>query len=152
MALLDRVHHLGVPVANLDRSLQFYQALTGGELLFVDPMSGAGLARGTQVPDARVRFAMVQLGNLILELIEYEQPRGRPFDRQNNDVGAIHIAFEVPDIQAVYTRLQAQGIPFNAPPYTFTEADGSPHVVGATFAYFRDPDGIQLEIFQAAHS
>lgn len=146
------VHHIGIPVSNLDRSLEFYKNFAGGEVQFTEPMWGEGLSRGAKVSNAKLRFSFLEIGNTILELIEYEQPKGEPYKQQNNDVGAIHIAFEVDDIQELYQTLQDKGVEFNAPPYTFTEDDGAPHVVGATFAYLRDPDGIQLEIFEAASS
>ncbi|MGK7953326.1 MAG: VOC family protein [Xenococcaceae cyanobacterium] len=150
---LTSVNHIGIPVRNLDRSLKFYRDLTGGTVLFADhPMYGEGLSKGTKVANASLRFGMLKVDNTILELIEYENPRGKDFDRLNNDIGSIHIAFEVPNIQAVYEQLKAQGVEFNAPPYTFTEEDGAPDIVGATFAYFKDPDGIQLEIFEPAKS
>lgn len=149
---LNQVNHIGIPVSNLDRSIEFYQALTGGEILFINPMYGEGLSKGVNVPDANLRFAMIKADNVNLELIEYEHPRGKEFNRNNNDIGAIHVAFQVSDIQAAYKRLRSQGIEFNAEPYTFKKADGAPAVIGATFAYFKDPDGIQLEIFEANQS
>ncbi len=150
---LKSVNHIGIPVRNLDRSLKFYRKLTGGTVLFADnPMYGKGLSKGTKVDNASLRFGLLKIDNTILELIEYENPRGKDFDRKNNDIGSIHIAFEVPDIQTVYKQLKTQGVEFNAPPYTFTEEDGAPDIVGATFAYFKDPDGIQLEIFEPAKS
>jgi len=149
---LKEVHHIGVTVADLDRSLAFYRALTGGEPLLVSPMRGGTVARhmGLDTDDLGLRFAMVQLGNTILELIEYERPESNRPARVATDVGFIHIAFEVADLDAVHRRLAESGVPFVAPPHTFTSADGAPDVIGATFAYFHDPDGVQLEVFQAA--
>jgi len=147
---LRLVQHLGVPVRDLDRSLAFYRRLTGAEPLFVDRMRGDGFARGVGVPGAACRFAMLPLGNTRLELIEYTAPRGADYALRNCDVGAIHLAFEVDDVRAVYARLSAEGVRFHAPPHTFTPEDGAPDVVGATFCYLSDPDGIQLELNQPA--
>ncbi len=148
--LTRSVHHIGIPVSNLDESLKFYRNFVGGEVEFTQPMWGEGLSKGAKVPNAKLRFSFLRINNTIIELIEYERPKGKTFDRGNNDIGSIHIAFEVEDIQKTYSELSSQGIVFNAPPYTFTEDDGAEAVVGATFAYLKDPDGIQLEIFQAA--
>jgi catechol 2,3-dioxygenase-like lactoylglutathione lyase family enzyme len=148
--MLGAVHHIGIPVSDLDRTLAFYRELTGGEVVLANDMRGSQLSEGIGVEDPDLRFAMLKLGNTVLEFIEYRSPKGRPYDRANNDVGINHVAFEVGDIRGTYERLRAKGIEFNAPPHTFTEEDGAPAVVGATFAYFKDPDGIVLEIFEPA--
>ena len=147
---LRRVDHIGIPVTDLDRSIAFYSALTGVEPTFVNPMYGEGLSRGAELSDARVRFAMIEIGNLALELLQYESPDpGGPFDQPNNRTGSVHIAFEVDDIDAAYERCKAAGIHVNAPPHEFTEEDGAPDVIGVRFLYIRDPDGIQLELNQS---
>lgn len=146
---LRTVNHIGIPVTDLDRSVAFYAALTGTDPSFVNPMHGEGLSRGAEVQNAKLRFAMIEIGNLALELLEYETPDpGGPFDRPNNRTGSIHIAFEVDDIDAAFDRCKAAGIHVNAPPHAFTEADGAPDVIGTKFVYIRDPDGIQLELNQ----
>ena len=150
--LSKKVLHIEISVRDLDDSIEFYQALTGGKLLFIDSGFGEGVSKGVNVPDASLRVAVLQLDNILLELTEYENPRGRDFDLQNNDIGCMHIAFEVPDIQKVYARLKAKKIEFNAEPYMLTEADGFSDFAGAKFAYFRDPDGIQIELIEAPKS
>ena len=100
---LRRVNHIGIPVTDLDRSIAFYSALTGTEPSFVSPMYGEGLSREAEVENARLRFAMIEIGNRALELLEYENPDpGGTFDRPNNRTGSMHIAFEVDDIDAVH--------------------------------------------------
>jgi len=147
---LGAVHHIGIPVGDLDRTLEFYRELTGGEVVLENDMRGPQLSEGIGVEDPDLRFAMLKLGNTVLEFIEYRSPKGEPYDRANNDLGINHIAFEVGDIRETYKRLKAKGVEFNAEPHTFTEEDGAPDVAGATFAYFKDPDGVVLEIFEPA--
>ncbi len=147
---LNHINHIGISVRDLDRSIEFYRDITGGELEFINDMSGEGLARVTGDAKPLLRFCMIRLGNTVLELIEWSQPKGADKSGAGVDVGKIHIAFEVSDIDAVCERLQAKGVQLLAPPHTFTDADGSPDVIGATFAYFLDPDGVGLEVFQPA--
>jgi len=149
---LRGVHHVGVVVSDLGRSLDFYVAVTGGEVILDNPMRGPRAARhmGLDVESMRLRFALIQLDNTILELIEFADPAVRRRERSSTDLGFTHIAFEVRDIEAITARLRGAGIDVIAEPYTFQEDDGAPDVRGATFAYFRDPDGYQLEVFQAA--
>jgi catechol 2,3-dioxygenase-like lactoylglutathione lyase family enzyme len=148
---LRAVHHIGIPVSDLDRTLAFYRELTGATVLLQNDMRGSQLSDAIGVRNPDLRFAMLQLGNIILEFIEYRTPKGNSYDRANNDVGINHLAFEVENIRELYARLEGKGLAFNAPPHTFTQEDGAPDVVGATFAYFKDPDGIVLEIFEPAN-
>jgi catechol 2,3-dioxygenase-like lactoylglutathione lyase family enzyme len=143
---LSGMHHVGIPVRDLSRSLAFYQDVFGLEAQFISEGSGPELSRAVGVPDARLTFAFIALGNTVLELLEYQAPEGRDYDRMNCDVGATHVAFEVPDIDEAYERLQKKGLTFNAPPVRIEEGP----LAGCSFAYFKDPDGVQLEIFETA--
>jgi len=146
--LTGQVHHIGVAVSDLDRSIAFYGELFGATPLFVNDMRGAALARGTGVPGADLRFCMIRLPNLVLELIEWRRPQATHAEAGGPAVGAMHIAFEVADIAAVAAKLAARGIPLVAAPHRFGPEDEAPAIEGATFAYFRDPDGVGLEIYQ----
>lgn len=152
MPKMNNVDHTGITVSDLDRSLAFYEDILECERLSVSSISGQGISRGVNVPNARLRFALLRTSNTIIELIEYEQPRGKPIERSNNDIGSAHIAFQVDDIWKKYEELRDKGIEFNAEPYTFSDADGNPAGSGTTFVYFKDPDGIQLEMYQLAPS
>jgi catechol 2,3-dioxygenase-like lactoylglutathione lyase family enzyme len=112
---LNQVNHIGISVSNLDRSIEFYREITGGELEFVNEMRGEGLARVTGEKNPRLRFCMIRVGNTVLELIEWQQPKGAANGGAGVDVGKIHIAFETDDIQAVYERLQAKALNSSRP-------------------------------------
>jgi extradiol dioxygenase family protein len=62
---------------------------------------------------------------------------------RNCDVGATHICLQVNNMDDAFSTLEARGAVFNAPPVTLTEGD----LAGSQWAYLRDPDGIQLEIW-----
>jgi len=147
-AQLERVHHVGINVSDLDRSIAFYRDLFGFEPLFVNDMRGDGLSTGAGVPGADLRFCMMKIANVILEIIEWRSPKARVPDVEGPVVGGFHIAFEVPDIASVYEALRTRGVQFVAAPHRFVPDDAAPEIVGATFAYFKDPDGIGLEIYQ----
>jgi catechol 2,3-dioxygenase-like lactoylglutathione lyase family enzyme len=143
------VHHIGIPVRDLDRSLEFYKGLAG----VVDPESiiefdvwGEALSAHVGLPDAEIRIAFLPVGNNNIELLQYRNPIGRATERANCDIGSVHVCFEVGDIAAAYEELTAQGVEFSAPPFTYGPEYGA--IEGFTFAYFRDPDGTQLELLQ----
>jgi catechol 2,3-dioxygenase-like lactoylglutathione lyase family enzyme len=133
----------------MEASVAWYRDVLGVETRFIQQAEeGPGLDAATQLEGSRLRYAFAELGNTALEFLEYENPVGADHDRRNCDVGAVHICFEVEDSHAVYEMLVAKGVSVNGPP-TLIE-DGP--MAGCHFCYFRDPDGIQLEIFESAKS
>ena len=136
---IQAVAHLGIPVSDLDQSLQFYHDALGLEIISVREVSGERISAGVQVPDARIKIALLEAGNARLELLQYLNPVGKRFDRQNNDIGATHIALNVADLQATYDRLQALGVSCNTSPFP------SSYPEGWGWFYACDPDGITVE-------
>jgi catechol 2,3-dioxygenase-like lactoylglutathione lyase family enzyme len=128
---LSGVQHVGVTVGNLERSLQFYERAL------------------RIVPDAvtatpRAKLAFVRTGNVLLELIEYAMPDDR-IDATASAPGAVHICFEVDDLQSTYDKLTADGFRFDSPPSRH-EIEGLGRFASTFFA---DPDGVRLELFQS---
>lgn len=60
-----------------------------------------------------------------------------------NAMGWDHFAFEVPDVDAAYEELSAKGVEFHIPPKNNSETNPA-----ARLAFFKDPDGNELELFQ----
>lgn len=137
------LHHIGVPVRSMEASLAWYQSIFGLEPEFIQVSEGPDLDRTVQLPDAKLRFAFLRLPNVILELLEYDNPVGADFALRNCDVGAVHICFEVDDIDAVYDALRAKGVTFSIEP-----SPNDRNLEGHKYCYFRDPDGIQLELWE----
>ena len=105
--------------------------------------SGAG-PRPSASPTCNLRFAFLRFGSCVLELLRYDNERQETFDRSNADVGSAHVCIEVPDLQKAYDDLQAKGIEFLAPPL---HIDDGP-LAGGAFVYFKDPNGVTLEVSQ----
>jgi catechol 2,3-dioxygenase-like lactoylglutathione lyase family enzyme len=143
MASMKGLHHVGIPVRNIERSLRWYREVLGLEAEFEARAEGADVSQNVQLENAKLRFAFIPLGGSILELLEYESPVGEDFRLRNCDVGAVHVCFEVDDIDAVYRELTARGVEFSIEP-----ARQSGPIEGQRCCYFRDPDGIQLELWQ----
>lgn len=139
------VHHVGLSVSDMKRSFEWYSRMFDLVPGAVTEGSGAALSDSLQVPDAHLSFAMISIGSTRIEFLEYHNPRGRTFDRTNADIGSAHICLEVSDLDAAYADLTARGAVFNAPPVTL---ETGVHA-GSKWAYLRDPDGIQLEIWQS---
>ncbi|QNE45809.1 hypothetical protein F1C58_02055 [Glaciihabitans sp. INWT7] len=142
---ISGVHHIGLSVSDIKQSFEWYSRMFGLTPGDVTDGSGEALSEALQVPEAHLSFAMISLGSTRIEFLEYQHPVGRQFDRTNGDIGSAHICLEVSNLDAAYADLTAKGAVFNAPPITL---ESGVHA-GSKWAYLRDPDGIQLEIWQS---
>jgi catechol 2,3-dioxygenase-like lactoylglutathione lyase family enzyme len=133
------VHHTGITVSDLDRSVAFYEQL-GFDVVERMEEEGDEVERGVGVPGARLRVAMLEGPNSRLELIEYLEPSNGPAPHPNNGIGAAHVCLEVEDVDAAVAELREQGIEFLTDPIT--------HEAGIRWVYARDPDGITAELLQ----
>ena len=142
---IDGVHHIAINVSEINKSINFYQEVLGLELIFPpQEASGEELEKAVKVPNVKLKFAMLQTGDNVVELLQYVNPVGKPYDRRNCDTGNTHLAFRVSDIDKAYAELEKKGVKFNGPPIRI---DSGP-LKGCAWAYFTDPDGVTLEIFQ----
>jgi catechol 2,3-dioxygenase-like lactoylglutathione lyase family enzyme len=136
------VHHVGLTVSDLDRSIEWYGKVLGLRETMRSGGSGPIVSELMQVPDADVTAVFMKIGDVHVELLHHKTD-GRPFDRNNNDIGAMHMCFLVDDVDAAYEALKKEGIELNAPPLYNTAGA----LEGWGVLYFRDPDGVQLEFF-----
>jgi methylmalonyl-CoA/ethylmalonyl-CoA epimerase len=97
--MLTRINHIGIAVSSLDDALPFYRDHLG--------MTFAGIE---EVVEQKVRVAMLQVGESMIELLE---PTGEdsPVAKflEKNGPGIHHLAYEVEDIEAAIARLLADG-------------------------------------------
>jgi catechol 2,3-dioxygenase-like lactoylglutathione lyase family enzyme len=142
---LHGVHHVGITVRDLEVSRAWYSRMFDLAPGPVNHGEGPELSQGVQVPDAELAFSMIAIGSTRIEFLQYRQPEGEDFDLRNCDVGAAHVCFEVSDIDAAVTDLTAKGVMFSGDPVEITEGA----LAGSRWVYFRDPDGIQLELWQS---
>jgi lactoylglutathione lyase len=143
---LTSLHHTGLTVRDLDRSLGFYRDLLGMQVLFEQEKKGGYLAKIVGYEGAHVRMAHLAFpgGGHRVELFQYVEPEPRGDPGEPRDVGITHVCLAVVDLEALHGRLRAAGVEFYSDPVqvdTGANADGSG-------VYLRDPDGITLELFQ----
>lgn len=133
------VHHTGITVSDLDRSIAFYEQL-GFEVVERMEEEGEEVELGVGVPGAKLTVAMLEGPNSRLELIQYLEPANGPAPHPNNGIGAAHVCLEVEDVDAAVAELREQGIEFVTEPIT--------HEAGIRWVYAKDPDGITAELLQ----
>ena len=142
--MIGGLNHTSFTVSSLERSIAFYRDLLGLELDATWERNAPWIGEMTGFDGARLRLAAlrVQGSEHVLELIQYEHPPGERLQRATNDIGCAHVGFVVDDLDAEYGRLRDAGVEFLSAPVRVTEPPG----VGARAVYFRDPDGIPLEL------
>jgi catechol 2,3-dioxygenase-like lactoylglutathione lyase family enzyme len=146
------VHHTGIIVRNLDRSIYFYHDLLGLPIL-TEPspwFAGPELEKGVGVPGGSLRQCNLEVApGYVLELLEYAN---RPADNTEvapqNRLGAMHVALKVDDIAATMADLEAKGVEFLSEPNIVD--DGV--LAGWRWVYFHDPDGISVELVEEAYT
>ena len=113
---LQAVHHVGLVVKDLDRSIYFYHDILG--LPFANEVTpwfdGPQLEKGVGVPGATLRQTSLWVGeHSTMELIEYgNRPETSTAPVPNNHMGAAHVCFRVEDIRATKAELESKGVVF----------------------------------------
>jgi glyoxylase I family protein len=137
--------HTGFTVSDLEKSLAFWQDVLGFELSHRAHHAGELASEVTGVPGAEISIAVLKGYGHKIELLQYLAPADR---RRVNprpcDVGSVHIALTVDNIDAVLEVVAASG----------WEAAGSAQSLksgpnaGKRVIYVRDPDGVTIEFMQ----
>ena len=141
------VGSIGMTVADMDRSVDFYTAVLGFTKVSDVEVSGREYELLTGVFGVRLRIAKLQLGDESIELNEYIAPKGRPIppDMKPNDTAFQHIAIIVSDMDRAYARLRQFKVE-HASTGPQRLPDSNPNAGGISAFYFRDPDRHFLEI------
>jgi len=140
------MHHCSFTVTNIERTVDFYTRLLGLELVgrTTNEYDTLGTALGVKQPKAKLEIAVMMAGETKIEFIEYVEPTAKPCPGDPSIAGSGHICFKVDDIYETKKKLEHAGIRFNSDVNEVTEGD----LKGWKWCYFRDYDGITMEILQ----
>lgn len=140
------VHHFSISVTDLDRTLEFYTRHLGAKVENVVQNKHATLGRslfgtrwGVDQEQADITIALVSMGGVKVEFIQYNDPPAPAYHKNPSAAGSAHIAVQVEEIEAVRAQLEREGLEFHSP---------INHFHGEKWCYFRDPDGIVVELIQ----
>ena len=148
--MVGQIYHVGLTVSDMDQSIHFYRDILGlkfqGEIL----MDGEATEVLFDRKGARARVAYLNgSDNIEMPPVELIQFLDMPSQKREGDLFMTSISelcFYTDDIDAVYERLVAHNVPCLSEPQDF---DFTKDGFGKSRAfYFRDPDGIILEMMQ----
>ncbi len=149
--MLRGVLHFSFTVSSIESCIHWYTDVLGLELVHRQRQDNSYTRALVGVPDAILEVAQFKIPGVspgisthMLELVEYVSPVGEQPPLRTNDVGCAHLALLVTDIQKEYERLRVHGVQFRNPPVEITAGANQ----GGYACYFRDPDGITLELLQ----
>ena len=149
---LNVLNHFGVGVSNLERSIAFYKALTGEDPVDSGTWESEKLGQATGAnQNAKIHWATVRMANVNIDLIQVLEPKDPAAEYKMNQPGAIHVCFEVEDLETIFDRMEQAGIEFLGPWHRInSDDDGAEKGMGTVVAYFNGPDGELLELIQPA--
>jgi len=139
--------HTGFTVSSLEESLAFWVGALGFRLLVRDRFAHSSfLDNIVGVAGADLTLAMLEApGGHLIELLEYHAPADRRTVKPRScDVGSVHLAFMVDDLDAVLARVGQAGWPRLGAPQTVQDGTRA----GLRIVYARGPDGVTIEFLQ----
>lgn len=141
--MIKGLDHVALSVADLERSIAFYRDNFGFEIIrIIECPPGMRLGDVVGMAGCTARIAHLKAGATMLELFEYQNPRGRKIsdNHKQADHGFIHIGLTSDDVRADYARLAKGGVRFFGDPLEFRP--------GVWIVYFYGPDGEVCELRQ----
>ena len=141
--------HTGITVSNLERSLAFWRDALGLELSHRAHQTGELAQEITGVVGAEISLAVLKTpGGHKIELLEYlAPPDRRQVDPRPCDVGSVHVALTVDNLDAVLRAIAAFGWSASGQPQMLQSGPNA----GKRVVYVRDSDGTTIELMQPPH-
>ena len=148
--MIHEIMHIGITVSDMDQSIAFYRDILGltfqGELLMEGPETDLLFAR----PHSKARVAYLNGSDAMMappiELIQFVDCASEANKAKLHQTSISEICFRVNDIDATYEHLITNHVECLSEPQAF---DFTSAGFGKSKAiYFKDPDGIILELMQ----
>jgi catechol 2,3-dioxygenase-like lactoylglutathione lyase family enzyme len=137
------IHHVGITVSRLERSLEFYVGLLGLSVIGQSEPENVDSIVG--ITGAHVRIADLDAGHdQLIELLEYASSGGERAAQGPDTVGSCHISLQVVELRSVLSRLEDAGFTAFGEPTALSGGVWE----GCTVVYVRDPDNVILELIE----
>ena len=115
----------------------------GFEVVRLNAFSTVAFGKLTGNAGASIKVAMMSLGELTLQLVEYVQGGGDGVAVGHPYPGSPHLCISVDGVDACYARIGAMGVSVTSP--------GIVEIMPGTRSFYvADPDGVPVEFIQFA--
>lgn len=128
---LKRIHHVAIICFDYQRSKSFYTEILGLRII----------AETHREARQSYKLDLALPDGSQIELFSFPNAPARPSYPEAR--GLRHLAFEVDDVKTAAAQLQAKGIAVE--PVRIDE------LTGLRFAFFADPDGLPLELYETGN-
>ena len=125
--MLTKTHHVAIICSDYRRSREFYVDKLGFEVV-----------REVWREDRQDYLTMLRSGEVVLELFTKPTAPQRP--TQPEALGLRHLAFQVENVEETAAWLNSRGIE--------TEPIRTDTINGGRMTFFKDPDGLPLELHE----
>jgi catechol 2,3-dioxygenase-like lactoylglutathione lyase family enzyme len=139
-----RLSHVGICVADRDRSIRFYRDALGFEEVSRLRAGGAPTGALLRIEHAEVEAVFLERDGVRIELLHYAKPghRGAPEPRPMNQLGLTHLSLRVDDLTETLAVLQAKGV------RVLDETRIDIAAANTRAVFVTDPDGTLIELVQ----
>ncbi|MFE3029667.1 VOC family protein [Nocardia tengchongensis] len=125
---LLRIHHVAIIAADYGKSKAFYTEILGLRIL----------AENYRAERHSYKLDLALPDGSQIELFSFPEPPPRP--SRPEAAGLRHLAFAVPDVEQALAELRGRGVA--------VEEVRVDEYTGKRFAFFFDPDGLPLELYE----
>jgi len=148
MPQIAGMHHVGLTVSEISRSIEFYRDVMGMTLVRRRTRVDAGyVAAQTGYPGVALSVASMAVSEHAgptVELAQYLNHEGEAIKPATNRPGVSHLCLVVRDLAGFHAELLAKNVEFRSAPATITEGPNK----GGLVVYLSDPDGYTIELFE----
>jgi len=144
---VQRIRAIGLTVSDADRSQDFYTQALGFEPVSDITVETEDYSDLLGMAEATIRIVTLQLGDELIELMQYLNIEGKPIprDSQSNDLWFQHLAIAVSDMDRAYAHLRSFPIePISVEPQTIPPENKAS--AGVRAFKFKDCDRHPLEL------
>ena len=139
--MIKNLNHVGFTVSNLNNSIKFYKEVLNFKLFNKSKRNKKFSEKVTGIKNARLNIAYMKLGNFYLELIEYQAGKGIKINTSVNNVGTVHVCFNIVNFDKYLNQLQSNKVKLVGKP---TIIPAGPNK-GKQVVYVQDIDSNKLE-------